>query len=379
MEARSIAILAPRLEDLVAALDPKGVQELRDLGYAVHGFALALDHGATACEILQGAATVRVLGDRRDFGPRFLTRALLLHPARSLRALAPAAAAGRLGAGTAGAMLGAELLRHRAILVHTLANPAALAVAAAAERYSGIPHTSGEHARDLVAEARLAVVRGGPAPHILRITDGSPTHESTLYPESDTFQLRLRRRPPDTARPIVVSVAPLEPASGIEVLVRAFAIVAERYPKMTVHVIGHGSQRTDLEELAIGFGLMQRVRFHTRLEQRAARLIVDRAAVFVAAQHSRGDAAVVEVPEPVLEAMAMGVPVIAALTPGVEALLRDGESALLVRDGDAHALAHAIRRLLEDDALRDTLISGARRVIDGMHAKYCEANSCPVE
>ena len=64
------------------------------------------------------------------------------------------------------------------------------------------------------------------------------------------------------------------------------------------------------------------------------------------------------IPNKVFQALACGVPVITADTPAARELLASDESALLVRPGDAQALAAAVRRFAEDPPL-------ARRVADG--------------
>jgi glycosyltransferase involved in cell wall biosynthesis len=61
----------------------------------------------------------------------------------------------------------------------------------------------------------------------------------------------------------------------------------------------------------------------------------------------------------ILEAMASGLPVVSTHAVGVVDCLRDGENGLLVQPGDVAALAAAIERLLDDDALRARLAGAA--------------------
>jgi glycosyltransferase involved in cell wall biosynthesis len=65
-------------------------------------------------------------------------------------------------------------------------------------------------------------------------------------------------------------------------------------------------------------------------------------------------------PHTVVEALAVGTPVIATATGGVAEVVHDGENGLLVPVGDAKALAAAIGRYLSDDALRARLRDAAR-------------------
>jgi glycosyltransferase involved in cell wall biosynthesis len=61
-----------------------------------------------------------------------------------------------------------------------------------------------------------------------------------------------------------------------------------------------------------------------------------------------------------LEAMAAGTPVIASNSGGPTEIIRNGESGLLVPEGDADALAGAIRWALDDAALRGRLAEDGR-------------------
>ena len=76
------------------------------------------------------------------------------------------------------------------------------------------------------------------------------------------------------------------------------------------------------------------------------------------------------VPNKVWQAMAAGRPVVTADTAGAREVLRDGEHALLVPAGDPGALAHALRRLAGDPALRRRLGAAAR-------ARYLELGTPP--
>jgi len=61
----------------------------------------------------------------------------------------------------------------------------------------------------------------------------------------------------------------------------------------------------------------------------------------------------------ILEAMASGLPVVACRSVGVVDCLRDGENGLMTEPGDVAALAEALRRVVEDRALRESLAAAA--------------------
>ena len=64
-------------------------------------------------------------------------------------------------------------------------------------------------------------------------------------------------------------------------------------------------------------------------------------------------------PHTLLEALAVGTPVIATAVGGVPEVVHDGENGLLVPAGDVDAIAGAIERVVRDDALRASLAAAA--------------------
>jgi glycosyltransferase involved in cell wall biosynthesis len=113
-------------------------------------------------------------------------------------------------------------------------------------------------------------------------------------------------------------------------------------------IAGDGDQRERLERLA-----GPRVRF---LGPLARERIVE---LFAAADASILSSSWENFPHTVVEALAVGTPVLATTTGGVAEVVRDGENGLLVASGDVDGLAAAIRRYLDDEPLRARLRANA--------------------
>lgn len=75
-----------------------------------------------------------------------------------------------------------------------------------------------------------------------------------------------------------------------------------------------------------------------------------------------------------LEAMALGMPIVVSDSPGLRDYAIPGETALVVPVGDAAAFRAALDRLMTDDALRRRLGEGARRFIE-RHCSYAAAGA----
>jgi glycosyltransferase involved in cell wall biosynthesis len=132
----------------------------------------------------------------------------------------------------------------------------------------------------------------------------------------------------------------------------ALAAVA-RVDGVRLVLAGDGPERASLESRSRDLGLDGRVRFL------GARPREDVLRLFRAADAALLTSAWENLPHGVLEALAVGTPVIATAVGGVPEVVREGENGLLVSPGDVDALAEAIRRLATDDALRGALADAA--------------------
>jgi glycosyltransferase involved in cell wall biosynthesis len=164
----------------------------------------------------------------------------------------------------------------------------------------------------------------------------------------------IRTAAPPTARaatPLVVGVAAnLEYWKGVDLLLEACSRLGNR---VRLEIYGDGSMRTELERAADRLGV--EAHFHGWVDDLPAAL----SRLDMLALPSRAENA----PLVVLEAMASGLPVVAARVGGVPELIEDGESGLLVEPEDVDALARAIDSLARDRALRTRLAQrGQERV-----------------
>ncbi|MBI4526169.1 MAG: glycosyltransferase family 4 protein [Deltaproteobacteria bacterium] len=154
----------------------------------------------------------------------------------------------------------------------------------------------------------------------------------------ETSQYRYRERMP--LRPKLLSTRNLDPYYRVDNTLRAFAFLKERYPDASLLVAGCGSEEGRLRELASSF-LNDGIRFVGRVEPPRVPELYDRADIFV------NSSVVDNQPLSVLEAFASGLPVVTTPTGDIGAMVRDGETGVIVPQGDPAAMANAIAGLLE--------------------------------
>jgi glycosyltransferase involved in cell wall biosynthesis len=126
-----------------------------------------------------------------------------------------------------------------------------------------------------------------------------------------------------------------------------------RVEDVSLLVAGDGPDLSQIRQASTDRGLDGRVRFVGPLGRD------DVLALFRAADAAVLSSSWENFPHTVVEALAVGTPVVATAVGGVPELVRDGENGLLVPPGDVEALAAAIRRLVEEPGLRDRMAANA--------------------
>ncbi len=150
---------------------------------------------------------------------------------------------------------------------------------------------------------------------------------------------RYRERGP--LRPRLLCTRNLEPHYGVDVVIRAFAMVHARFPDATLLIAGYGSEDARLRRLAESIAPGS-IRFLGRIEPVRVPNVYDRADIFVTA------ALIDNQPVSVLEAFAAGLPVVSTAVGDLPDMLEGGASGCLVPPGDAPAIAAAVVGLMED-------------------------------
>ena len=154
-------------------------------------------------------------------------------------------------------------------------------------------------------------------------------------------------------RPRVGYAGALERSRGLGTLAAAAPAIRERYPAASVLIAGEGTARLGLADAGSGGA----VDLLGRVASVPAVLAALDVCVFPSSEPG--------VPTPLLEAAALGRPIVAADVPGIRELFDDGAEIVVVPRGDARALADAVCALLDDPARARALGQAARaRVID---------------
>lgn len=139
----------------------------------------------------------------------------------------------------------------------------------------------------------------------------------------------------------------LVPFKGHGVLLQSMARVAASHPDVYLLIIGDGPLRNELEAQANELGLSKRVKFLGFVDEPARYMAALDIFVLPSIKEPFGIV--------ILEAMALGLPVVSTNGGGVPDIIEDGVSGLLAKPDDAGSLADAIEGMIADRDLRGRL------------------------
>jgi glycosyltransferase involved in cell wall biosynthesis/peptidoglycan/xylan/chitin deacetylase (PgdA/CDA1 family) len=178
-----------------------------------------------------------------------------------------------------------------------------------------------------------------PSEYLQRVFAGHGLSSCVVRNVVDTARFGYRARTP--LRPWLLSTRNLEPCYGVGTIVEAFALLRPECPDATLAIAGSGSEEKHLRRMAAGLG---GVSFLGQVAPAEMPRLCDSADVFVNAS------LVDNQPLSLLEALASGLPVVTTAPGGIAALVRHGETGLVVPPRDPAALALAVLAVLRDEA-----------------------------
>jgi glycosyltransferase involved in cell wall biosynthesis len=247
-------------------------------------------------------------------------------------------------------------------------------VALHASRLTGIPYSFTAHAKDIFLDsvrpsdlarklgpARFAVtVSDYNARYLRQLANGTPIVR--VYNGLDLQRFAPNGTPRERP-PLVLAVGRLIEKKGFDVLIHACRRLAAGVV-FRCDIVGKGPLEDELSALVARLDLTRRIRLLGPLPRERLVELYPRAAVVAAPCVVGADGNRDGLPTVLIEAMAVGVPVVATPVTGIPELVEDGVTGLLVQEGDPDALAHALERLLADEALAQDLAAAARRRVE---------------
>jgi glycosyltransferase involved in cell wall biosynthesis len=211
--------------------------------------------------------------------------------------------------------------------------------------------------RDLVKVYRLAHVVTAPTPRAVQLleTNGLPGSPRAVSCGIDIGHYAANRKETHAGETSVLFVGRLDAEKNIDELVRAVA----QLPNVRAEIVGDGGCREALVALADSLGARDRVRFHGFVSDAELVRAYQRADIFC----MPGTAELQSLAT--MEAMAAGLPVVAADAMALPHLVHPGVNGFLFTPGDIDGLRAGIAALAHDPGARTAMGEESRRIIAG--------------
>jgi glycosyltransferase involved in cell wall biosynthesis len=224
---------------------------------------------------------------------------------------------------------------------------------------AGVPFSFSVHARDVFVEPqffrakaraadRIVACNSAVAKRAAELVDESARSKIALVPHGLPLARYAFRSEPPSGEPMVLGVGRLVEKKGFIHLVRAVARLRQRGRAVSCWLIGDGPEREPLQREIAQLRLADAVELKGWLSQDEVVAAYGRAFVLAVPSLVARDGDMDGLPNVVVEAAAMGVPIVATNVGGIGDLVRDGDTGLVALPGDPEDLAGRIEKVLAD-------------------------------
>jgi len=180
--------------------------------------------------------------------------------------------------------------------------------------------------------------------------------------EPEKFNLKVREGLHSPLR--IVSVARLTEKKGLGVAVEACKYLKEQGANFEYTIIGNGDMEEELRTAIRSANLQDSVQLLGFKPQEEIKRYLDEADIFLLPSLTAADGDMEGIPVALMEAMAVGLPVVSTYHSGIPELIENNVSGWLAQEGDARALADILLKLANSDVDITPVIAAARKKVE---------------
>ncbi|MCW0310812.1 D-inositol-3-phosphate glycosyltransferase [Pantoea ananatis] len=209
------------------------------------------------------------------------------------------------------------------------------------------------------------LIEMGCPPEKIHVTRMGIEPEKFNFQPRDAFHTPLR----------IVSVARLTEKKGLDVAVKASAILKQRGGRFQYTIIGNGDQDRMMRDFIAREKMDDCVTMPGFKPQEEIRQALNQADIFLLPSKTAADGDMEGIPVALMEAMAVGLPVVSTFHSGIPELIENDVSGWLVKEDDAEALAETLLKLSEGAVDVAPVVAAARHKVEtefNQHIAYRE-------
>jgi len=259
---------------------------------------------------------------------------------------------------------------------HYVTEPTDIAVQVQAR--IGIPYSFTTHAKDLFLSSKEDVSRKvDRAQFVLTCTEYNKDYLEQIV-QSDTPVFRVYHgvdlnvfQPntkefsrEDKTRPLILSIGRFRPKKGFPILIQACALLKKAGHQFQCVLVGYGPLEQDLKRMIHQFGVSDCVRLTGKVPQDGILNWFRQTSIFVLPCQIAEDGDRDGIPNVLVEAMSMGLPVVSTAIASIPELIHDGHNGILTPPHHPESLTEALGLLLQDTDRRRSLGIAARKTVE---------------
>lgn len=162
----------------------------------------------------------------------------------------------------------------------------------------------------------------------------------------------------------LLSIARLTEKKGISVAINACLLLKQQNVDFDYTIIGDGPLRKELESQVANLGLSDKIAFLGAQTQETVSEYLNNSDVFLLPSVTAADGDMEGIPVALMEAMAIGIPVISTFHSGIPELIEDRVSGFLVNENDAASIAGVISEIIDNPGVLPDICRNAKQKID---------------
>jgi len=167
----------------------------------------------------------------------------------------------------------------------------------------------------------------------------------------------------------LVSISRLVEKKGLEYAIKAVSLLLAEGVDVEYEIIGEGECRKGLEQLIDQLGIGGRVKLAESVKHNEVAARISSADVFLLPSVTAQNGDMEGIPVVLMEAMALGVPVLTSQHSGIPELVTSGETGVLVPERNEQAICNKLKMLLSDREMHRNISYNARHFIERHHNK----------
>ena len=180
-------------------------------------------------------------------------------------------------------------------------------------------------------------------------------------------KFNLKKEPHNDETPKLISVGRLVEKKGFEYAIRAVSVLIKEFPDIKYNIIGDGPLKEQLNNLISELGLEKNVKIlGYKIYEEVIKFLYE-SDILLAPSITSQDGDQEGIPIVLMEAMAIGLPVISSFHTGIPELVLNGESGFLVSEKDVNSIANNIRYLIKNPEMRESMGLKGRKIIEQNH------------